>query len=67
MSNKTNGDKSRQGGDDALTEFKKKKCWVCEGRGEIRSYCDSPNRVCSHCSGTGIEPEPPSDKEFWGL
>jgi hypothetical protein len=59
----TNGDKSRQGGDDA---FKKKhKCWVCKGRGEIKSYCDEPDSICSHCSGTGIDPELPSDKEFW--
>ena len=66
MSIITNGDTSRQVGDDALPASKKKhKCWVCEGRGEIKSYCDEPDRICSNCSGTGIEPELPDDKEFW--
>lgn len=40
-------------------------CWVCKGRGEIKSYCDEPDRVCSRCEGTGIEPDLPEDKEFW--
>ena len=66
MSNKTNSDKSQHGRDAALPASKKKhECWVCEGRGEIKSYCDEPDRVCSHCSGTGIEPELPDDKEWW--
>ena len=33
--------------------------------GELKSYCDEPDRICSNCSGTGIEPELPDDKEFW--
>ena len=44
---------------------KDNKCWVCKGRGEIKSYCDEPDRICSNCSGTGIAPDLPEDKEFW--
>ena len=34
-------------------QMSENKCWLCKGRGEIKSYCDEPDRVCSRCNGSG--------------
>lgn len=31
----------------------KRKCWRCKGYGELKSYCDAPDRTCPACEGTG--------------
>lgn len=31
----------------------KRKCWLCKGYGELKSYCDQPDRMCPECDGTG--------------
>jgi hypothetical protein len=38
---------------DPLAEVKKRKCWLCKGYGELKSYCDAPDRTCPACEGTG--------------
>lgn len=33
----------------------KKECWLCNGAGFLKSYCDEPDRICPHCNGSGFD------------
>jgi hypothetical protein len=36
-----------------LAGAKERKCWLCKGYGDLKSYCDAPDRTCPACEGTG--------------
>lgn len=39
------------------------KCWLCKGVGYLPSHCDTPDRVCPACDGTGKANEGEHDDE----